>query len=113
MGLAADGLMHPQYRGTNAGLAATQVAYTVFEAVEPLVGQPEITEGDLDGHRSWQATVPITYRDGDVQHRAEVRALVVQLDDWSWLIWAAATTEKVSEDQHRQLEASRLGIRFA
>lgn len=113
VGLAADGLMHPQYRGTNAGLAATQVAYTVFGAVEPLVGQPEITEGDLDGHRSWQATVPITYRDGDVQHRAEVRALVVQLDDWSWLIWAAATTEKVSEDQHRQLEASRLGIRFA
>lgn len=113
VGLAADGLMHPQYRGTNAGLAATQVAYTVFDAVEPLVDQPEVAELQVDGHPAWQATVAITYQDGEVQHRAEVSTLVIQLDDWTWLIWAAATTEKVTEDQRRQLEASRQGITFA
>ena len=113
VGLAADGLMHPQYRGTNAGLAATQVAYTVFDPVKPLVGQPEITELEIDEHPAWQATVGVNYQVGDQQHRAEVTALVVQLDDWSWLIWAAATTEKVTDGQRRELEKSRQGIAFA
>lgn len=113
VGLAAGGLMHPHYQGTNAAVASTQVAYTVFAPVKPLVGQPEITELDVDGHQAWQAIVGITYRDGDTQHQAEVTALVIQLDDWSWLIWAAATTEKMTEDQRDELAKSREGISFA
>ncbi|MGA4670501.1 DUF2510 domain-containing protein [Propionibacteriaceae bacterium Y1923] len=113
VGIAAGGLMHPQYEGNNAGLAATQIAYQVFGPTRPLVGQPEITEVEIDDRSAWQASVRVTYLDGQTQHEAEVTALVVQLDEWTWLVWAGASTEKMTDQQRAEMAASREGIAFA
>lgn len=113
VGLAAGGLMHPQFAGNNAGLAATQIAYQVFAPTKPLVGQPAISEVTVDQRQGWEAIVRVTYADGPDQHTAEVTALVVQLDEWTWLIWAAATTEKMTAEQRAAVTTSREGIGFA
>lgn len=111
-GLANGGLMHPQYEGTNASVAATQMAYQVFDGFSPVVDQPEVSRHDVQGRPGWTAAVKVRYRGDDGEHTARVTALVVQVDDWTWVLWTAAWTDAMTQAQRRAMEQSQEGIVF-